>query len=296
MSELKKNKKITVEIVGGLGNQIFCYAAGYAYAKRNNAILIQDISFFKKPLYGREYNMHRFDINKNIISSSFYSVKFFRNIAYFFSKYFTFTGSVIENDPHKLESKFFLKMTGRKSKLYGYWQDERYFLDYRDILLEQLTLKKFTTHFNSNNKLLSSIRSEDSVCIHYRSYSEVEIDNKNTDSIKLNKSYYIEAINQVLNKKKHPIFYLFGDEPSSEIEEMLQDCHVVKVNWNVNKGDEINDLFLMSKCNTLVLANSSFSWWAGWLSSSNDVFFPEKNNLIYYPTPSSKWNIVQWKK
>jgi hypothetical protein len=134
------------------------------------------------------------------------------------------------------------------------------------------------------------------VCIHYRSYSEVESNNENSDLIKLDKNYYIEAIRKVRNKNKYSTFYLFGDEPSSEIEKILQGHKVVKVNWNKNKGDEVNDLFLMSKCNTLILANSSFSWWAGWLSASSEVFFPEKNNLIYYPTPSSRWNIVPWRK
>ena len=72
--------------------------------------------------------------------------------------------------------------------------------------------------------------------------------------------------------------------------------NIVNVNLNKRKGGEINDLFLMSECRHMVLANSSFSWWAGWLSRSDNIYFPSRNNLIYYPTPSAPWKLVDWSR
>ena len=41
---IKKDSTVVVEVVGGLGNQLFCYAAGAYLAKKTNAKLVLDIS------------------------------------------------------------------------------------------------------------------------------------------------------------------------------------------------------------------------------------------------------------
>ena len=52
---------ITIRIKGGLGNQLFQYAAAYALSKRLNTNLTMDISFFPRQSV-REFKLHYLDI------------------------------------------------------------------------------------------------------------------------------------------------------------------------------------------------------------------------------------------
>ena len=289
------DRKVTVEIVGGLGNQMFCYAAGYSYASKNNAFLKLDLSFFgDNALYGRDYRLDYYSVDESVFSSIIFRIRFFRNIKYFLTKIFKFKGSIIESDASKLDQLFFEKMRCKNINLYGYWQNERYFFDYKNEIIEQLTLKSFHSKKKLNHKVLSSIRASNSVCIHYRSYGEVEVKEGDRKAMTVGMSYYRDCINQVKAKNKMVEFYLFGDVLNDEIEVLLGDSKFTRVDWNNATGDEVNDMYLMSQCKYLVLANSSFSWWAGWLSDSANVFFPTRNDLVYYPTPPSSWNVVSW--
>lgn len=37
----------------------------------------------------------------------------------------------------------------------------------------------------------------------------------------------------------------------------------------------IHSMYLMSKCKNIIMANSSFSWWASWLGRAEKVFYPQ---------------------
>lgn len=289
------DRKVTVEIVGGLGNQMFCYAAGYSYASKNNAFLKLDVTFFNDDvLYGRVYMLGHYFVDELIFSPMIFRVPFIRNIRYFLARRFNYKGSIVELDQCEVDERFFKKMKDKNVNLYGYWQDERYFVDFKDELVKRLTLKSFNSNKKLNQEVLKSIQTNNSVCIHYRSYVEVEVQEGDRKAMTVGMSYYRECINQVKAKNKMVEFYLFGDITTREIEVLLGDSKFTKVDWNNDKGDEVNDMYLMSQCKHLVLANSSFSWWAGWLSGSANVFFPARNDLVYYPTPASSWNVVSW--
>ncbi len=54
-------RKITTRLVGGLGNQLHCYAMGRAVAAYNNAELILDtVSGYWHDPYGRTYMLDHF--------------------------------------------------------------------------------------------------------------------------------------------------------------------------------------------------------------------------------------------
>ena len=55
----------------------------------------------------------------------------------------------------------------------------------------------------------------------------------------------------------------------------------------------LDDLFLMSHCKHIIMANSSFSWWAAWLNQNENkiVICPELGMWSgdFYP---EKWNKI----
>ena len=56
-------KKIIVRTGGGLGNQLFMYAAARKLAIKLNRTLVIDYILEKKPLYKRSYQLNNFNIN-----------------------------------------------------------------------------------------------------------------------------------------------------------------------------------------------------------------------------------------
>jgi len=94
----------------------------------------------------------------------------------------------------------------------------------------------------------------------------------------LDKEYYEKAIEFVKSKVNNPVFYVFSDDRAGAKEllnNLLVNDKVIFVNNNNGSKDYL-DLELMRSCKHFIMANSTFSWWAAWLSS--------EDKLITYPT------------
>jgi len=286
--------KVVVEVLGGLGNQLFCYAAAYAFARRNNAELILDKSFFEgEVLHGRKLALEHFKI-ENKYSTHFIKNKEVREIFFRIKRIFFPKSFIVEKDHNFIDKRILADNFMRDVLLQGYWQDEKYFKEFRDELLKILTIKEFPSKREDNINLSDKILSLDSVCLHYRSYSEVKQYDYGEGTLKVSISYYRKCIEKLKEKEKKLTFFIFGDIPSPELERLLEGESIIRVNHNTDYGEEVNDLILMSKSKYLILSNSSYSWWSGWLSNSEGIFFPSRNKLYYYPTPPSSWNITDW--
>jgi hypothetical protein len=79
-------------------------------------------------------------------------------------------------------------------------------------------------------------------------------------------------------KVKNPIFLLSSDDPTfwlsviSEVPELYNNFIYI-----LNNENEINTLALLQQFHYFIIANSTFSWWASWLSSDvRDIIAPSK--------------------
>jgi Glycosyl transferase family 11 len=89
--------------------------------------------------------------------------------------------------------------------------------------------------------------------------------------------YYIDAINFARKKRKiHCIFVFSDDIPYCRELLSYLDCQVSYVEGYT----PAKSLYLMSKCQHFVIANSTFSWWGAWLSEY-------KEKIVIRPDP---WN------
>ena len=91
--------------------------------------------------------------------------------------------------------------------------------------------------------------------------------------------YYAKAIALIQEKIKNPVFYIFSNDIlwcKNNIEKLISGCKVVYVDWNKGE-DSYCDMQLLMACKTLIIANSSFSWWAAYLNARNPwVIAPKK--------------------
>lgn len=143
--------------------------------------------------------------------------------------------------------------------LYGYFQTEKYFKDYRKDILEIFTFRKEIS--DKANSFLEI--KENYVSVHVRRGDYL---NSPEHHAIQGIEYYKKAIPQF---PENSIFCFFSDDLDWCKENFKGDNFLF-----VDSGNPYYDLYLMSKFKKHIIANSSFSWWGSWLSDSEKTIAP----------------------
>lgn len=263
---------IIVRIQGGLGNQLFQYAAARCLAERLGTVCKLDTS----SLHTKQ--LRQLDLDKFSAGIQVANKKEIRQFSFFPALYrhspafFSMLGKNIYREPHyHFDEKFF----NLKDPVYldGYFQSEQYFKPIESIIRTAYTINpSLTAHLNFKKEELLN---RESISVHIRrgDYTQKKL-------LKVHglqpASYYNHAIKTMAEKIHQPFFYFFSD-----------DIEWVKTNIELNYPHEfvsgitqsaIEDFFLMSQCRHNIIANSSFSWWAAWLNANTNkqVIAPAK--------------------
>ena len=270
--------KVIVNLAGGFGNQLFCYSFGYALAKRKNAELIIDTSTQDNGLT-RNLELMKLNIRFSHRISYKYKKGFFERavlnkirkrkaIGFTTKIYNEINPTIFEDAVFDIQENTYFK---------GNWQSEKYFINYRDELLEMLTPKEERNI--SVRNLCSEMNNCNSVAVHIRRGDYVKI------GCQLNMSYYDAAISMIRAKLPEAklVLYIFSDDIDfckkyfSEKQEFA--VKGIELCYPQYKSDNytLDDLFLMSNCKHMIMANSSYSWWAAWLNQNKEkiVICPE---------------------
>ena len=270
--------KVVVRIKGGIGNQLFCYAAARRLAYVSNAELVLDhrSGFARDYTYKRKYMLDSFQISARKVRKfelMWPFERFWLKFLKFISRYKYFgNSSYIEQKGMNFDINLLhLNLLGN-IYLDGYWQSEDYFKDIESIIRKDLIIKIPSDILNQS--IAINISKFNSVAIHVRWFD----DPGNIESHNVKIDYYNRSIKIIENKIENPQYFIFSDDPDaakSKIE--LPENRYTIISHN--KGDEhaYADLWLMSKCRYFITANSTFSWWAAWLSDFEDklVITPE---------------------
>jgi hypothetical protein len=260
--------KVIVRIVGGIGNQLFCYAAARSLSLKNNSeLVIDDVSGFMYDYkYQRTYQLDKFHIHGRRATSVENLTLFprlHRLLVKAISKYFsTFsnliyvTQKVWDCDPSLLNAK-----QDKDIYLDGYWQSEDYFKDFKNVIKQDLTINPPSDIDNIN--MAKKIKSVNAVAIHVRFFGLPGETEMNTN-VPIN--YYSRAVEKMEKLVPNAHYFIFSDQPIEARKRILfQHNRVTFVAHN--QGDESAhlDLWLMTLCSHFIIANSTFSWWGAWL-------------------------------
>jgi len=271
---------IITKIKGGLGNQLFQYAAGRAVALHHKVPLKFDLSIFETYKLHNGYRLDQFAIQADIATDNeIINLKGGNNVLYSTLR----KAGLVKRKSYFKEkrSSYFDASVFKNNFVYldGYWQNELYFSDIRELLLQELSPN------NSINDLgfayLDSIKKSNSVSLHVRRGDYVNLKNINV----LDVDYYMKAAQYIGKNVEKPTFYIFSDdlEWCKSSLTFLGDCIYVE-----RTQTEIDDLKLMSFCQHNIIANSSFSWWGAWLNQNpNKTVIAPKDWLLNDPGSSN---------
>jgi len=259
---------IIVKLTGGLGNQMFQYAAGCRLAQRHDVRLKLDLSNFAATAPGdtpRNYALNVFQLEPHLAEQQEIAdlcrpaVKLATKLAekilplgmrtYYKERQFNF-------DPD------FIRL-GSNVCLEGFWQSEKYFSDISETIQQDFALRQQLE--GRNLELSVQIRSTESVSIHVRRGDYVS--NPSTGSYHgiCPLIYYRLAVEYIAQKKNNINLFIFSDDPAWVRGNLQLHYPTTLVDHN-GESNACEDLRLMSLCRYNIIANSSFSWWGAWLN------------------------------
>lgn len=259
---------IIARLMGGLGNQMFQYAAAKSVSVKFNDLITLDVTEFTDKTQIKDYTVREFGLDCFNVSYEIAPAENIpdclierRSVFQKLTSKILITSSpctiITEDNFHSLKYK-----PGHIYYLNGYWQSEYYFKKIRSLLLKEFTLK---------NKIPSSaagiegrIRDRQSVSLHIRRgdyvANKVAFDVLGPCSLE----YYYNCVNYIKSNVSDPYFFIFSDD-TDWVKNNFRIDMPFEVVENITAEVEMN---LMSKCKHNIIANSSFSWWGAWLNTN----------------------------
>jgi len=142
----------------------------------------------------------------------------------------------------------------------GYWQDEAY-------IAESEIIRIRTRAFLDSR---SAGAEAHDIVIHHRSYREEAIPSRRRGPPP---DYVARATDLI--ERRHG-----------------RTTDVVVISDDVPGADPFADMAVLLKARALILANSSFSWWAGYCGDASIVTYPRRNGAFHYPEPAQRFVVV----
>ncbi|QCD45350.1 alpha-1,2-fucosyltransferase [Campylobacter mucosalis] len=250
---------IIVKIVGGLGNQMFCYAYAKMLSISGYNVKI-DTSVYKTYKLHGGYQLDKYNIDLDTLSGD-KNTKFYSNgVVFKILKKFGLLK--IKREESLLFDESF-KTPNDKVYIEGYFQSEKYFCDIKDILLNQFVLK--TTLSNYAISIKDKI-TQNSCSIHIRRGDYLLGKNINYHGV-CDLKYYQDATDFLEQKCGDLTYFIFSD-----------DIEWAKGNLKLNNAFYVDssdrlpheDIYLMSLCQNNIIANSTFSWWGAYLNQNQN--------------------------
>jgi len=269
-------KKIYLYLCGGLGNQLFQFFAARNLAIKNKAQLIVDV----KTGFLTDFkwnNTLKLNIKKNksiLLTKKVFFFYFYRVYKLIFKKKLInsfFKSKVIdETCTRKFENKINNISFNKKLYLLGFFQSDKYFNENKNKIIKNIVISP-----SKNKKFLElkrQIVKSNSVSIGVRSY---ETETKNTIEMMggiTTNSFFHNSIKHMMLSLSKPQFYIFSTKIKNANSLLEKISYLKKFKFNIIAEDNgfsgaAENLWLMSHCKHHIISNSSFYWWAAYLSS-----------------------------
>lgn len=248
---MSKPLKIINYAKGGIGNQLFQHIFGQSLANKFNAEYYADISSYSNDSYRN--NPTVWDL---MPEPKLMNIKEINPIGSYF---------LIEENYKNINDTLILPQDVNILILNGYWQSENYMNSFYVAQTYEYLVEKCKSITNA--ELAESMANHpNSIALHIR--------RKDYAHMGLCKySYYIGAIEYLIESLKDYAIYLFSDEPNFAQHILIKQGIAFTY---VHHENDLAVLYLMSLCKHFIISNSSFSFWGAY-------FGERRGGSIYCP-------------
>lgn len=179
----------------------------------------------------------------------------------------------------------------RKYLLCGYFQSKKYFPLANEDVRSRFALRDMLSDYPG----IDMLRKQNSVCI------SVKVEHNVGSSLYAvcGKEYWQEAIKYVISKVPDPLFFVCSDNVDY-VRENLIDCSKFNVVFQDRNQPVYKTLAAMACCRHFIIGNTSFGWWAQYLSECQEkiVVAPDRWMLVDMPLDiyEEHWHLIDVKK
>jgi hypothetical protein len=261
--------KVIARIKGGLGNQLFCYAAARRLSLASNSeLVIDDVTGFSRDRrYNRQYALDHFciPVRKATPAERLEPFeRYRRGVMKWLSRRRPFgERQYVEQEGLGFDDR--LRGVQVKGTLYldGLWQSEGYFKDVESIIREDLRIIPPSDVLNQ--RIAEEIRNSNAVALHIRCFDAPG----GATTHSLSADYYRRAIALMERNIASPRYFVFSDDPdAARARFSMPEGRLTFISNNRGAENGYVDLWLMTQCRHFITANSTFSWWGAWLGGS----------------------------
>lgn len=270
---------VIVRLIGGLGNQLFQYAAARSIAHAHGVPLKIDITPFSKYKL-HKYSLGVFNITAEVAAPEEIARVQCRDSLASLCKWLPaliqpyYRRPIVKERSFSFDKNIF--NVDDDVYLDGYWQSESYFKEIEAIIRRELTVG--TAPDAENRRVAEAITKSQAVSLHVRRGDYVANSKMNKIFGTCSLAYYRAAAERIAGQMVQPHFFVFSDDPEWVRNNLQLEYETSYVTHN-DADKNYEDLRLMSLCRHHIIANSSFSWWGAWLN-------PDKNKIVISP---DKW-------
>lgn len=286
--------KIILQLEGGLGNQMFQYAAGMSAALSTKSELVVDRStgFLLDQIFRRKYELNRLGIAPSS-PALFLAFPFLLRRVLKKAGIWPYLLNSLErnhlwrdetsehivhlNTKHAFYSYNPLHLPDQISILWmtGYWQSHKYFTEHNNLILKQFYPR--TPDDNRFRQLGQEMSRSNSVSVGIRLYEESKAPQNHAFVGKL-KSYeeLRDILVQINSELGRPCFYIFSTYISLLPRGLFDGLRIKYVSHEEGFSGSAERLWLFAQANNYLFTNSSFYWWGAWLGSHASQFPQEK--------------------
>ena len=264
---MRNKETFTVEIAGGLGNQLFMFYAGLFFQEHFQKKVIFDVSDFSRieTLHpgANIQNLGLLDdfqtTNRSVFPSHLVGRTIFR-LKQMTKKNLQGEVFISEDIGYTNPNLIIPSVT----KIRGYFQSWFYF----DSLRDKPTLSLANLH-NPSEWLITKLENakrERVLSLHIRR-GDYALPANRTNGI-LSRQYYEKAIEQCSD---YDSIWVFTDSPKVVEKEFAHLNFSFEIVTPPSNSDPVESLLLMSATQQIVISNSTFSWWSAMLAADSTV-------------------------
>jgi hypothetical protein len=268
---------IISKLQGGLGNQMFQYAVARGLCLTDDKVYLDHQFLEKNNADNEHFTARTFELcifknlkvskaNRSEINLLTSQKAYFKGVRFLLN----YRSNYIRHHENEYLS---LSNLSPNANVYldGYFQSEKYFKHVRPQLLNEFTFPRFDA-FNESLKQ-TILKAPNAVSIHVRRGDYLKSEEILNIHGVLPFSYYQKALHSLESSCSNLELFVFSEDIEwAKATFEGYNAHFFDHNRGANSW---KDMALMTCCKHHIIANSSFSWWAAWLSKNNgDVFAP----------------------
>ncbi|MEM6770267.1 MAG: alpha-1,2-fucosyltransferase [Bacteroidota bacterium] len=275
-----------MRLKGGMGNQMFQYAAGLALASQANTGLTLDLSNLLYRNKGKDFVYRKYDLDVFQVDPPFLTrpevlaplmdlrIKPLSKIV----RRLSTRGLPVVREQHFHYDPRLLP-TSRPGVIYdGWFQCPEYFSE-----VEQEVRAAFRFRHEvipASQALLARIKQTNAICLNVRRTDFLKVDTLNATDL----DYFLRGAAYLAERVDNPHFFVFSDDVAW-CRESIKLPHPTEFVDHAHKGFKFgNYLQLMTNCKHFLIPNSSFAWWATWLNTNPEKLVVAPNRWFTDPT------------